>query len=428
HPRPWHLFRRHAAIVILGVALVLPFALTLLGSTVNGETPGLLQEPDWDLSTMQARTEEGVSIALYVFQPALRAGGFFMHEDGGGESFYPHAVVLSWVQIIGLALGLIFARQRAVLLALVAGTLLIAVGHFLWVGTVVPNPFYVLGVKLLPVLRRLWWPGRAAALGALFLAILAAAGTAGAARWIASRTTSRGTRPSMGRQEWAALALGLGLLGTFGLELRDMGYAPFPTWNSAIPEGYRCLAQGPEGAIIELPYARSQAHLYYQTVHGRPILGGMVEDNPIFTPAEQRSFIRENTFVDLVMTVGSNARVEGFPDEEDRQAVYDMGYRYVVVQHQHYASNAPKSRLIDVTLTEQTRGMTRRLTELLGRPVYTDPDISIYAPWGDESPCGDAGPGRLARDMMESEKRPPSSSEKYLYHTLPLPASAFLPF
>ena len=46
-----------------------------------------------------------------------------------------------------------------------------------------------------------------------------------------------------------------------------------------------------------------------------------------------------------------------------------------------------------------------RLLTLLGKPVYIDPDVTIYAPWGDDSPCGTEGPGRLSGDMFKVETR-----------------------
>ena len=58
------------------------------------------------------------------------------------------------------------------------------------------------------------------------------------------------------------------------------------TWDAYVPAGFRCLAGGAEGAVIELPYSWTQAHLYYQIEHGRPIMGGMLENNETFTPDE----------------------------------------------------------------------------------------------------------------------------------------------
>ena len=55
----------------------------------------------------------------------------------------------------------------------------------------------------------------------------------------------------------------------------------------------------------------------------------------------------------------------------------------------------------DPALSGRSASLLRRLTALLDRPVYTDPDITIFAPWGGGSPCGDEGPGRLPWPMHE---------------------------
>ena len=79
------------------------------------------------------------------------------------------------------------------------------------------------------------------------------------------------------------------------VEARTLDLFPFETWNAGIPAGYKCLATGPEGAVLELPYNFTQAHLYYQIEHGRPIFGGMLENNKVFTPRETTELLKNNT-------------------------------------------------------------------------------------------------------------------------------------
>ena len=392
HPEPRRFFVRHALAGALALTMVIPAALPLIHATLQGDTPGLLSEPTWPFTHLASTTGEGVSVGLYLFQPLMRANGFVVANSDGSETFFPNAIVLTWTQMALAALGLGLSRHRLVLGAMLGGALILSVGHELWAfGTAIPNPLYILAVWVIPFMRRLWWPGRAMVLVSLLLGVLAAAGLGEVAR------RKGGT---------LALVLGLVAMATFGAELKADGYIPFPTWSASIPTGYACLAQGPPGALIELPYGKSQAHLYYQTLHGRPILGGMVEDNPIFTPAEQRDLIKTNSFLHLIMTLGDDARAAGSYDEKDRAAVHDLGYSYVVVEHAGYVRGEPKSHLIDVNKSEQASALHRRLTAMLGAPVYTDPDITIYSPWGEPSPCGSAGPGRLSGDMQRPEKRP----------------------
>lgn len=390
HPEPRRFFGRHVAAGLLSLAFVMPAALPLMAATLEGDAPGLLLEPVWPFLEIETLTIEGVQIGLHVFQPWLRANGFLTGMGDGSLVFSPSAPVLTLTQIALVALGLLLSRHRWVLGAMLGMAALLAVGHLVWLGgPSLPNPLYVLMVKVVPFMRRLWWPGRAMVLVGLLGGVLAAAGLG-----------------ELERRRGRVLATMVGLLATaaFGAELVRLGYAPFPTWSATIPPGYRCLAEGPPGALIELPYARSQAHLYYQTGHGRPILGGMVEDNPVFTPAEQRALITSNSFAALLLSLGDDPRAKGEYSPEDKEALGALGYRYVVVQHQSFMASAPDSRVIDTGLTGHSGALNRRLTALLGRPVYVDPDITIYAPWGDPSPCGDPGPGRTAWETRQPEK------------------------
>lgn len=53
---------------------------------------------------------------------------------------------------------------------------------------------------------------------------------------------------------------------------------PFPTEDTTVPQFYRDLAASPEpGTILEWPFSLKRARSnFYQTVHGRPIVGGYV--------------------------------------------------------------------------------------------------------------------------------------------------------
>lgn len=393
HPERRSFLLRHVAAAALSLAFVAPAALPLIQTTVGGETPGLLEEPEWPFLDMNLVTGEGVAVGQYQFQPLLRANGFLTQRDGH-ELFSPEAVVLTLTQVALAALGLALSRHRWVLGAMLGTALLIAVGHLVWLGgPSVPNPLYVFMVKAIPFMRRLWWPGRAMALVALLGGVLAAAGLHEV------------------RRRWPRLALPLGLAAvcSFAYELDGLGARPFPTWDAAVPEGYACLAKGPPGAIIELPYANGQAHLYYQTVHGRPMFGGMVEDNPVFTPAEQRALVEDNSFIRLLLALGRDPNASTEVDPADKKAIYDLGYRYVVVSHASLTVGSGGGGKVDPFTTGRPAMLLRRLGALLGGAVYVDPDITVFAPWGDPSPCGTRGPGRRAWAMRESEDAPPKA-------------------
>jgi len=54
-------------------------------------------------------------------------------------------------------------------------------------------------------------------------------------------------------------AAGLVVLSLQLVELSSLGLVPFPSWDGRVPAGYRCLAEGPAGAVPELPHAWNQA-------------------------------------------------------------------------------------------------------------------------------------------------------------------------
>ena len=131
-----------------------------------------------------------------------------------------------------------------------------------------------------------------------------------------------------------------------------------------------------------------QSHLYYQTIHERPLLGGMVEDNPLFSPVEQIRFRADNTFVKLLMDVAVQAN-DGFEySVADRVALKQMGYRYVILNKAAYVAPELKNTArLDLTREGRIRDVRRDLATILGPPVFEDDETSVYAPFDDQSPC-----------------------------------------
>ena len=179
----------------------------------------------------------------------------------------------------------------------------------------VDNPFFRWALEVFPPMQRLWWPGRAFAVVGVFAPL-------GAIPLLDAVASVRGRA-----------AVAVGLVGLLGLSLVRNDLLPASSWDATVPAGYKCLATGPKGAVIDLPYAFTQGHLYYQTAHGRPILGGMLEDNPVFTPPELVTLRTDNKFVQ-VLTEGPPTT--GFDPASvpasDRDAVHALGYEYVALQ------------------------------------------------------------------------------------------------
>ena len=99
----------------------------------------------------------------------------------------------------------------------------------------------------------------------LALAILAAWGVGWLAAWLPLRLPGR---PALARVAAPALAL--------ALVLAELFPAPRPLASAAIAPYYATLAEGPPGAIYELPYDDRALAMYRATAHDRPIVGGYV--------------------------------------------------------------------------------------------------------------------------------------------------------
>lgn len=370
-------FLRHVVIAAVALVLVSPVALPLALIDDSSGVPGLLNTADWTWNMTLPVTIEEQTIGLYLWQPFWGGLGFYVLTGDRKELFLVHQEVTPVVMWLAAAWALLRARAlpgRGAWAAMLAMAMVLAVGPFLLVRDMaVPNPLYIVLAKSLGFLQRLWWPGRAYALIAVLLTL--------ATTTVLGNLARRGLRVQL-----AAAAL---VIAAFVVDLRRFSFVPFPTWDASIPAGYRCLAQGPPGALIELPYSWTQAHLYYQVAHARPILGGMIENNPVFTPAESNDLREDNTYVATLInlsTMDPSERADLWTPE-DKQAVYELGYRFVVLQKDAFLKTGRNKGLADNVLKTRLRQMRKQLQQLAGPAVYEDARVSIHAPWGDTLPC-----------------------------------------
>ena len=368
-------------LVAAGLALVLvsPVLWGMALRAQDGGVPGLLDVQSWSLLRASLFTVEGMPVGLFTFQP-LRWGSAFLFPGESGLVSSAQSSPLTVLGLLALLLALAKPGLRGVLLALAVPGLLLSVGPVLLVGDLgLPNPLYNALVMALPPLRRLWFPERA-----LFLVALAQTLAVGAL-W--ARLEAPKVR--------AGVALAVALV--WGLELRAGGLAPLPSWDAQPPAAYQCLAEGPPGAVIDLPERWSAAHLYYQTVHERPIFGGMLEGNARFTPPELTQLREKNSLwraLEAATRPGPRGEREAKVRPEDKAALGELGYRYVVLRREAVPERA-------------VQGLLRRLEPLLGPPVYTDARAVIYAPWGGARPCAELRPDtrRLGRTDVAPEER-----------------------
>ncbi|MCK6504563.1 hypothetical protein L6R53_14355 [Myxococcota bacterium] len=364
------LVRRHLLLLGLGLLLALPGAWPMLVRVGEGQVTGLFDPSTWTLAHQRLVTVDGHEVALFLWQPLRGQAGFLHQHDSGQEVFLGLARYTPLVFALAAPVGLwALGRRRGPALAVGLLGATLAMGPVVLVGDLVlPNPPYLALVHLLPVFRRLWWPGRAYVLLALLGPVLVAAAVGwGGRRW--------GPRAAL----VAAAGLTLGLVA----QLWRDALAPLPTWRPDVPAAMRCLAHGPPGALISLPDAFDQQQLVHQTVHRRPTLGGM---NVMLTPPESRALQQDNRFlVALLRLSAASGPYQPRVRDEDRQALLDLGFRYVSLSWESY--DLPGTGGGRLRPDEARQSVRNTLYPLLGVPVWEDPRVTLWDLAGEGSPC-----------------------------------------
>ena len=381
-PRP-AVFARFALFGLVAIAACAPVALPLVleTSAQDATVPGLLDLDAWSLTEFVPRTEQGAVVGVFTWQPLRGATGAFSLDESGIITFSPFHQVLPWVGAAAIAFFLwrpAGRLGRGPWLALALPLALCATGPVWVIGDrYLVDPLWGALLHGLAFLRRLWWPSRAFG----WLSVLVALALVFALERLGQRGP-RARRWSVG----GALALWTGHLSVGGL-------LPLGTWESRIPAGYQCLALGGEEALLELPWAWTQAHLYYQAHHGRPIFGGMLESSEVFSPPETSAIRNDNTFVAALMTLArEEAEVEGWT-LADQQALRDLGYGFIVLQKDAYVIEGIASAgLVDNARRTRLRRMRFDLAKLVSEPVYEDARVAIYSPWDLALPCEGIAP------------------------------------
>lgn len=407
---------RFAWIAVVALITVSPVGVPLALQAGEADVPGLLDMGRWTLHSSPPTTVENMTVGLFLWQPLRHYGGFFVLAPDGTERFLIQTVLMSPPALAAGALGLRSAgpRLRLPLLLALGVTAAVGCGPMLLVGDLaLPNIPYMAMIGAVGALQRLWWPARIVALTGVLVPLGVGL------LLVALRRRGRLLPP----------LVVAGLAAPLAYDLYDNHMLPMPTWDATIPAGYRCLADGPEGAVLELPFDWTQAHLYYQSAHGRPILGGMLEDNPVFTPRELSELRQKNTLVAQLLTLGQtrnkrggegtglrglHAELSGESDEEldaygytvdprgligpveplssdPKGDLVALGYRYVVLQLDALTPATTSASLADNALRARARRMTRELGAALGAPVYEDARIAIFSLDGAPRPCESSG-------------------------------------
>jgi hypothetical protein len=221
-------------------------------------------------------------------------------------------------------------------------------------GVTVPLPYLVL--YKLPLFSIMRTPSRLTVLTMLALGVLAAFALRADDRRrttddsLESGETNSRTRPRSPLR--VLVEVGLPVLILFEFLAIPFETVP-PGWNVPI---YERIAQEPgDFALLELPLRPFGDYMAYQTIHGKPIVGGYLSRQPPYETVDRTPallYLRDTTPAEDSL----RASVAGGTGE---RALRDLGVKYVIIRWWAFTE-------------EQRTAMRSKLDALLGRP----PDIS----------------------------------------------------
>jgi hypothetical protein len=161
--------------------------------------------------------------------------------------------------------------------------------------------------------------------------------------------------------------------------LRREALLPIGSWDASVPTTLACLAAAPDGAVIDVPLLVDQKNLWYQTVHGKPLLGGMLLKKVAFAPPEVAALQADNGLLRELATIGEHqyTRGAGVADPTDRAALIGLGYRYVLARADAFG-HARVERDGHATVISDWPRARRLLVALLGAPAAEDEALGLW--------------------------------------------------
>ncbi len=319
--RPWRrLLPDLVGALGLAFALALPFAAPALLPHLSGTGPAPPLDP---------------SRASPFFDNALRVVGEQPRQLRGW---------LPWAWVLGAGASLAWGRRQPLWLGLAGASVIFAVGPATKIGESAFWMPYALLWQSVPLLDRLTHPGRWLGVGALFLAVLAADGLA--------------------RRAPAAL---WGLLALSYVQLWVDRVLPLGTWRLTLPPVWTEAARG-QGALIVLPLLKSPLTCRWQPLARRPLLGGMLEQQPWAWPPAFRAFVEENALLMDLWALGEGQDREIIAYEADLLVLREAGFTGVLLDQESWSA-VPAAAGVPVAL---------RLKAALGDPEFSDPSGALW--------------------------------------------------
>jgi hypothetical protein len=154
-----------------------------------------------------------------------------------------------------------------------------------------------------------------------------------------------------------------------------------------VPAPLVCLRDEPGGTVIDLPFLSDQRNLWFQTVHGHPILGGMLVKKAAFGSGEVERLRAENDFLDLLLDLGEiQLRRDTRFDEADKRSLVEAGYRWVVVDKTRFEGAAAGRQGSALSGSVWPR-VERLLRPAIGDPAAEDEQVAVYSLGGSRLTC-----------------------------------------
>ena len=197
-----------------------------------------------------------------------------------------------------------------------------------------------------PGLARMFHPDRWMLIGGLFIAILAVGGAAALHRRLA----------------WL---IPLGVVVQLGLRDR----IPLESWRPAVPAHWAALAEA-EGneAVIVLPLHAAQLAGQYQWIHGRPLWGGMVEDQPWTHPKEWTAYERNSPFLSGLRALSYGRQTAVKLSESEKASLAADGFGWVVLDESAWTARGLRGKVDPVPA----------LRSVLGEPIHASSGGKVW--------------------------------------------------
>lgn len=219
---------------------------------------------------------------------------------------------------------------------------------------------YLLPYYIIPFFSRLWWPLNCFSIALICLAVLSAS----LFLWLRSKTAPK-IKPFL------PVILCIFYLAPFYILKGNPFYSFSFDRPKSLPQAYYSLPEGPEGALLELPFQKvSMDFLYFQTLHEKRTFscpGYSIKET--VWPKNQLRYLRSNAFLNQLDLLFNGQIVS--PEPEDLKTGIDKlfmdGFRFIVVNPEYFKEYGQKERV------------RADLEKLLGKPRDTYSDgSSLY--------------------------------------------------